>query len=85
MMAVLLGMLLPTMLLSGFIFPISSLPPLIQPLTNVVPTTWYIIIARGIMLKGVGLEHLWQETLVLVAMAAVLLGLSAKSVRERIE
>jgi ABC-2 type transport system permease protein len=85
MMAVLLGMMLPTMLLSGFIFPISSLPPLIQPLTNVVPTTWFIVIARGIMLKGVGMEVLWEETLILAGMAVVLLGLSARNVRERLE
>jgi ABC-2 type transport system permease protein len=85
MMAVLLGMMLPTMLLSGFIFPISSLPALLRPLTNIIPTTWFIVIARGIMLKGVGLEILWQETLILAGMAAVLLGLSARNLRERLE
>ena len=85
MMAVLLGMMLPTMLLSGFIFPISSLPPLIRPLTNIIPTTWFIIIARGIMLKGAGLALLWQETLILAAMAVALLALSARNVKDRLE
>ncbi len=85
MMAVLLGMMLPTMLLSGFIFPISSLPALIRPLTSVIPTTWFIIIARGIMLKGAGLSLLWQETLILAGVAVALLALSARNVKDRLE
>ncbi|HEX6912095.1 MAG TPA: hypothetical protein VF142_16960, partial [Longimicrobium sp.] len=58
--------------LSGMIFPVASMPGWLQPLTNVVPGTWFILISRGVMLKGVGLEHLWQETLVLVGMTLVL-------------
>jgi ABC-2 type transport system permease protein len=85
MMAVLIGLLLPTMALSGFVFPISSLPGWLQPVTNVVPATWFIVIARGIMLKGVGLGVLWQETLVLAGMALVLLALSARNVKDRLE
>ena len=85
MMAVLLGLLLPTMALSGFVFPVASLPGWLRPLTAVVPATWFIRIARGIMLKGVGLGLLWKETLVLAAMAAVLLALSARNVKDRLE
>jgi ABC-2 type transport system permease protein len=85
MMVVLLGLMMPTMALSGFVFPIASMPGWLQPVTNVVPATWFIVIARGIMLKGVGLEVLWKETLVLAAMAVVLLGLSARGVKDRLE
>ncbi len=85
MMAVLLGLMLPTMALSGFIFPIASMPGWLQPVTDVVPAMWFIVIARGIMLKGVGLEVLWEETLVLAAMAVVLLGLSARGVKDRLD
>ncbi|HLA64225.1 MAG TPA: ABC transporter permease [Rhodothermales bacterium] len=85
MMLVLLGMMMPTMALSGFVFPIASMPDWLQPVTNVVPATWFIVIARGIMLKGVGLETLWQETLILAGMAVVLLGLSARGVKDRLE
>jgi ABC-type multidrug transport system permease subunit len=73
MLGALLATLLPTTLLSGMIFPVASMPAPLQLLTNVVPARWFIVIARGIMLKGVGLEVLWRETLVLAAMTAVLL------------
>jgi ABC-2 type transport system permease protein len=85
MMAALVGTMLPTMLLSGFIFPIESMPRPLQLLSNIVPATWFIIIARGIMLKGVGLAHLWRETLVLGGMALVLLAASTRAFRERLE
>jgi ABC-2 type transport system permease protein len=85
MMAAMVGTMLPTMLLSGFIFPIESLPRALQLLSNIVPATWFIVIARGIMLKGVGLGHLWQETLILGGMALLLLAASTRAFRERLE
>lgn len=85
MTAALIGTMLPTMILSGFIFPIESMPQPLQWLSNVVPATWFIIIARGIMLKGTGLEYLWQESLILAAMAVVLLVISTRSFHERLE
>ena len=84
MMGVLVGTMLPTMLLSGFIFPVESMPLPLRIVSNVVPATWFVEIARGIMLKGVGLEHLWQETLVLASMAVVLLAASARSFNPRL-
>ena len=50
-----------------------------------MPARWFVIVARGIMLKGVGLEYLWRETLVLAVMALVLLTASTRSFRERLE
>lgn len=85
MMGALLGLMLPTIALSGFIFPIASMPGWLQPVTNVVPATWFIVIARGIMLKGVGLAVLWKEILVLCAFAVVLLAAGARSFNDRIE
>ena len=85
MTAALLGTMLPTMILSGFLFPVESMPRVLQYLSNVVPAKWFVIIARGIMLKGVGLAYLWQETLVLFGMALVLLGAAARSFHERLE
>jgi ABC-2 type transport system permease protein len=73
MMGALLGLMMPTTILSGMIFPIASMPAWLQPLTNVIPGKWFILISRGIMLKGVGLGHLWQETAVLAGMTLVLL------------
>jgi ABC-2 type transport system permease protein len=85
MMAALAGLMLPTMLLSGFIFPIDSMPIALRLFTNVVPARWFLLIVRGIMIKGVGLQHLWQETLILMGMTADLLGASAKRLATRLE
>ncbi|GAB5518881.1 MAG: ABC transporter permease [Rhodothermales bacterium] len=85
MMGALLGLMLPTLTLSGFIFPIASMPDWLQPVTNVVPATWYILIARGVMLKGIGVALLWKELLILCGMAALLLIAGARSFKERIE
>ena len=85
MMAALVGTMLPTTMLSGFVFPLESMPRALQWFSNIVPATWFVLIARGIMLKGIGLSYLWRETLVLLAMAAVLLALSIRSFRVRLE
>jgi ABC-2 type transport system permease protein len=83
MLGALLGTMLPNVLLSGMIFPISSMPGWLAPVSNVVPARWFIVVARGIMLKGVGLTHLWRETLVLVAMMAFFLVVSIRSFKPR--
>ena len=84
MMGALVGTMLPTQMLSGFIFPIESMPRALQLLARIVPATWFVRIARGIMLEGVGLGHLWQETLVLAAMVVMLLALSMRSFKVRL-
>lgn len=78
MMIALAGMLLPTLMLSGFVFPIESMPRPLQLLSNIFPAKWFLIIVRGIMLKGIGLDHLWQETLILVGMTLLLLTVSVR-------
>ena len=85
MFAALVGTMLPTMLLSGFLFPIESMPWPLRAISIVVPARWFVVVVRAIMLKGNGLAYLWRETLVLMVMAAVLLGLSTRSFRERLE
>ena len=85
MMGTLLATMLPTQMLSGFIFPLESMPKPLQLIANVVPAKWFVTIARGIMLKGVGLAYLWQETLVLAAMAALLLAASTRSFKVRLQ
>jgi ABC-2 type transport system permease protein len=85
MMGALLGTMLPTMLLSGFIFPLESMPKILQWISNIIPAKWFVTIARAIMLKGVGLEYLWQETLILAVMAFILLTASTRSFHTRLE
>lgn len=84
MMGALVGLMVPSTILSGMIFPISSMPGWLQPITNAIPAKWFILISRGIMLKGVGLEHLWPETLVLALMTTVLLGAAVRSFHIRL-
>ena len=60
------------------------MPGWLQPVTNIVPAKWFIVIARGIMLKGVGLTILWQETLILSAMALLLLAAAMRSFKPRL-
>lgn len=84
MMGAMLGSMLPNILLSGFIFPIESMPLPLRLMSQVVPGQWFVTIARGIMLKGVGLEYLWKETLILGGMAALLLAVSTRAFKARL-
>lgn len=85
MMGVLLATMLPNVLLSGFIFPVESMPAPLRIVSYIVPGRWFVLIARGIMLKGIGLDYLWRETLILAAMAAALLIVSTRSFKERLD
>ena len=75
--------LLPMMFLSGFIFPIENMPQLIQTLTYLIPLRYFIVILRGIFLKGVGLETLWPQALALLGwgLAILLLAIARSSKR----
>ncbi len=84
MIAALAGLMLPTMILSGFIFPIDSLPRPLQLLSYIVPARWFLTIVRGIMLKGAGLATLWQETLVLVGMTLLFLARGSRGLAIRL-
>lgn len=85
MMISLMGLMLPVILLSGFIFPISSMPVPLQIISNIIPAKWFIIILKGIMLKGVGLQFIWKETLILLGMTVFFIGLSVKKYKIRLE
>ncbi|MFC1928045.1 ABC transporter permease [Chloroflexota bacterium] len=73
--------LLPSILLSGFVFPIESMPKLAQWVSMVIPLTYYLRILRGIVVKGIGIEYLWQDATVLAIMGVVTLVLAATRVR----
>ena len=84
MMISLMGLMLPTILLSGFIFPIESMPKLLQWLSNIIPAKWFIIILKNIMLKGVGLAYVWKESLILLGMTLFFIGVSVKNFKIRL-
>jgi drug efflux transport system permease protein len=84
MIAALAGLMMPTLLLSGFIFPLDSLPQVLQWLSYAVPARWFLTIVRGIMLKGAGLATLWQETLILIGMTMLLLAKGSRGLAIRL-
>jgi ABC-2 type transport system permease protein len=77
--------MMPTILLSGFIFPVSSMPWPLHWLSNIMPAKHFIIILRGIMLKGNGIGVLWPETVALLGMCAVLLAVSIRKFKVRLQ
>lgn len=84
--AMMLGFFLnpPFMLLSGFIFPIASMPEPMQYLTYLIPLRYFLVIIRGIFLKGVGIEILWPQALALLAFGLTVLTLSALRFRKHL-
>jgi ABC-2 type transport system permease protein len=79
------GLMMPTLLLSGFIFPVKNMPIALQILSNVIPPRWFIEINRSIMLKGGTLDMLWYQTLMLIGFAALFLFISFKKFKIRLE
>lgn len=85
MMISLLALMLPTILLSGFIFPIENMPIILQYLCKIMPPKYFITIVRSIMLKGNGFFDLWKETVVLAGMTLFFIVLSIKKYKTRLE
>ena len=79
----LLASLLPTLMLSGFIFPISSMPAFLQVVTYVVPARYFITALRGILLKGVGPDVFWPQLAALALFVVVILGLASLRLRRQ--
>ena len=84
MLISLMGMLLPTILFSGFMFPIENMPIPLQLFSNVIPAKWFYIIVKSIMIKGLGFEAIWKETLILAGITVVLGLISLKSFKIRL-
>ncbi|MBE7171025.1 MAG: ABC transporter permease [Williamsia sp.] len=80
----LLGMFLPTVLLSGFMFPIENMPWLLQQVSHIVPAKWFYQVVQSIMIKGKGLDGIWKETGILLGMTVVFLLLSIKNFKIRL-
>ena len=85
MMGSLMGMMLPTMLLTGFLFPIENMPVALQVLANLVPSRWYFIIIKQVMMKGLGFASVWKETLILAGMCTLLFTISLRNFKIRLQ
>lgn len=84
MLISLMGMLLPTILFSGFMFPIENMPIPLQVVSNIVPAKWFYIIVKSIMIKGLGFASIWKETLILAGITFFFLVVSLKSFKIRL-
>jgi ABC-2 type transport system permease protein len=84
MLISLMGMLLPTLLFSGFMFPIENMPLPLQVISNIIPAKWFFLIVKSIMIKGLGFAAVWKETLILGGMTLFLFVVSLKSFKIRL-
>lgn len=78
MLISMMGMMLPTILFTGFLFPLENMPRPLQIISNAIPSRWYYLIVKSVMLKGLGFGYVWKETLILAGMATALLLISLK-------
>jgi ABC-2 type transport system permease protein len=79
-----MGSVLPCVFLSGYIFPIESMPWVLQPISKLIPTTWMIDAARGVILRGAGWQELWMNAAVLSAMAVAVITLAGLKFKKRV-
>jgi ABC-2 type transport system permease protein len=80
-----LGLMLPTILLSGFIFPIENMPEAYDWVSAILPPRYFIVIIKNIMIKGTGFLYVWKETLILAIMTTLFIGLSVRNFKVRLQ
>ncbi len=85
MLISLVGMMMPAMMLGGFMFPIENMPYALQLISNVIPSKWYYIIVKNVMIKGAGFSAVWKETLILAVITLVLFLVSLKKFKIRLQ
>ena len=84
LMISLMGLMMPTILFSGFMFPLENLPKPMQIISNAVPAKWFFMIVRDVMIKGLNFSSIWRETLILVGMTVFFLGISLRKFKIRL-
>jgi ABC-2 type transport system permease protein len=77
--------ILPTLLLSGFLFPLSTLPPFLQFVSQFIPLRYFLVIARGIVVKGIGLEILFPQVIALCIFSVVLVEIAIRRFRKTLD
>ncbi len=85
MLISLVGMMMPALMLSGFMFPIENMPYALQIISNIIPSKWYYIIVKNVMIKGTGFSAVWKETLILAGITLLLFFVSLKKFKIRLQ
>lgn len=79
-----MGMMIPTMIFTGFMFPLENMPKVFQVISNLIPSRWYFLIVKAVMLKGLGFSYVWKETLVMLGMTVAALTIALKNFKTRL-
>ena len=85
MLISLVALMMPTLLLSGFMFPVENMPAPLQVISKFIPASWYYKIIKNIMIKGTGIEVVWQQIVVLFLMMVTILLVAMKKFKKRLE
>ncbi len=85
MLISLMGLFLPTIMLSGFMFPVENMPVPLQVVSNIVPAKWFYYIVKNVMIKGLTFEFVWKETLILAGMTIFFMVVSIAKFKTRLE
>jgi ABC-2 type transport system permease protein len=80
----LIALFLPTLMLSGFMFPVENMPLPLRIISNIVPAKWFYIIVKSVMIKGLGIAGVWKETLILAGMMTFFLTMAIKKFKIRL-
>jgi ABC-2 type transport system permease protein len=80
----LVGLMLPSLVFSGFMFPLENMPLPLQYLSKIVPTRYFFNILKSVMIKGLGFSQVWKDTLVMAGMTLFLLGMAVRSFKMRL-
>ena len=80
----LMGLMLPTVLLAGLLFPIENMPLPLQWVSKIVPATWFIDMTKAIMIKGLGIGLIWKQWLILLGMTVLFIGISVSRFKIRL-
>lgn len=84
MFGTLVGLFMPTLMFSGFMFPIDNMPLPLQIISNVIPSKWFFYIIKSVMIKGLGFSAVWKETLVLFGMTLIMFVISIRKFNKRL-
>lgn len=80
----LVGFIMPSIIFSGFMFPIENMPIVLQAISHIIPTRWFYEIVSSIMIKGLGFQYIWHQTLILAGMTVFFIAVARRKFKIRL-
>ena len=77
-------LMVPTVMLSGMIYPVDNMPRILEMLSNIIPAKWYILSVKKLMIQGLGVKYVLKEMIILIVMATAMIGVSLKKFNTRL-